>query len=178
LSTPDQLEPAGLIPDANLAGVDWAGAGLSVVGGTMVAQGMVHVVWLLSCFASDDLSSLLRDPWTYADIIFGIGGLIIGVGILLCRNWARKSGLCLCLAGLLSSFLWFMDESNNDVPRVMLALNTLMPPLSFIGTLYFLFGWPLTEADAGTASGEGPFENNAGRESWSASEGRAKEFIP
>ena len=116
--------------------------GPRLVGSIGIAQGLVHIVWILSLFIREDATHLCQSPWTYADVVFGFGGVILGLGCIRIRDWARDGGICFCLLSLLCSYLWFMDESNNGPDRVVFAINLLSPPFSLGALCYFLFAWP------------------------------------
>jgi drug/metabolite transporter (DMT)-like permease len=67
---------------------------------------------------------------------------LLGLGCIGVRRWARIGGICFCLLALLCSYLWFMDQSNSDVSRVVFAINLLTPPFALGALSYLLFGWP------------------------------------
>jgi hypothetical protein len=114
--------------------------GPTVVGGVGIAQGLVHLAWILSEFFSEQRGELLQSPWAYADCVFGFGGVLFGLGCIGVRHWARIGGICFCLLALLCSYLWFTDEINSDVSRVVFAMNLLSPPFASGALCYLLFG--------------------------------------
>ena len=61
---------------------------------------------------------------------------------LLRSGWAQKSGICFCVAALLSAFLWMVDQDNADAGQLLWAFNLLNPPVSLSALVYFLYGWP------------------------------------
>ena len=117
---------------------------LSTVGGVLVAQGILHVVWLVSniASASDQLLQFVQHVWTFGDVIFGFGGIVIGIGTILGKDWARPSGASLCILGIITEVLMFIEYGDKEMPRLIIALNVLLLPLSVIGTYFFLFRWP------------------------------------
>jgi hypothetical protein len=116
--------------------------GPTIVGGVGIAQGVAHLIWLLTEYLSGNPENLWEKHWAYADLGFGIGGIIIGLGCIAVRPWARKSGICFCVAALFSAYLWFADESNADAERLLSATNVLNVPISIGALIYFLIGWP------------------------------------
>jgi hypothetical protein len=117
--------------------------GPMIVGAVGIAQGLVHLVYVLTSFLSESFEKLLQDPWVYGDLGFGVGGVIIGLGCIRLRWWAKESGICFCILALLCAYLWFADkEYNSDVTSVVWAFNLLNPPTSTGALCYFLFGWP------------------------------------
>jgi hypothetical protein len=119
--------------------------GPTIIGGIGIAQGVAHLIWLLTEVISGNPGNLWEKHWAYADFGFGIGGIVIGVGCVWHLWWARKSGICFCLAALFSAYLWFADESNSDAERLLWATNVLNVPVSLGVLCYFLFGWPESE---------------------------------
>ena len=81
-------------------------------------------------------------------MIFGFGGIMIGIGTMLGKDWARPSGASLCILGIITEVLMFVEFGDKEMPRLILALNVLLLPLSVIGTYFFLFRWP--ESAGGT----------------------------
>jgi hypothetical protein len=118
-----------------------------VVGGAIAAQGSVHVAWFFSDLAERELPRIFQQAWTYGDIVFGFGGLIVGMGTMWSFSWARKAGIYGCLMGLLCAYLWFMDEGNDDASRVVVAFNVLSAPFSFSALCFYVLGWPSPEPD-------------------------------
>ena len=115
------------------------------------AQGILHVVWLVSniASASDQLLQFVQHVWTFGDVIFGFGGIVIGIGTTLGKDWARPSGASLCILGIITEVLMFIEYGDKEMPRLILALNVLLLPLSVIGTYFFLFRWPEPAANQG-----------------------------
>ncbi|EIG63586.1 hypothetical protein Bra1253DRAFT_00077 [Bradyrhizobium sp. WSM1253] len=116
--------------------------GPTIIGGFGIAQGIAHLInsepeELL-------LHTLWHNRWRYADLLFGIGGIVIGLACIREVRWARTAGICYCVAALVSAVFWFADEENwaADVERVVWITNILNPPVSLAVLLYFLFGWP------------------------------------
>lgn len=119
--------------------------GPTIIGGIGIAQGVAHLIWLLTEVLSGNPENLWEKHWAYADFGFGIGGIVIGIGCVWHLRWARKSGICFCLAALFSAYLWFADESNSDAERLLWATNVLNVPVSLGVLCYFLFSWPVRD---------------------------------
>jgi hypothetical protein len=138
---PAAAEPA----DTRLAAPTRRGAiWLSTVGGVLVAQGVLHLVWLVAGIAQapGQLLPFLQDVWTFGDVIFGFGGIAIGIGTIMGKGWARPSGAALCILGVISEILLFVEYADKELPRIMLAVNALLLPLAVAGVYFFLFRWP------------------------------------
>lgn len=116
--------------------------GPAICGGIGIAQGLVHLVNILVIFLTEGPARTLYSEWTYADLVFGFGGVLFGVGVIGVRRWARIGGICFCILALLCAYLWFMDESNSDASRVVFAMNYLTPPFALGALWYLLFAWP------------------------------------
>jgi hypothetical protein len=65
---------------------------------------------LLAASAAGAVRQMFQDVWTFADMSFGLGGLIVGVGTIAGAHWARMSGIVLCLLAAASNLLWFSDQ--------------------------------------------------------------------
>lgn len=113
-----------------------------LAGGALFAVGMIHLAWLGSEVSSTGTQEILRDPWAYSDFVFGVGGVLVGAGTLLGRNWARLSGISLAVLGVITSYLWFVDFAGIPITDVVYATNVITSSLSVVGVFFFLFGWP------------------------------------
>lgn len=109
-------------------------------GAIMFAVGVIHLVWLASGLAGEDVIALMQEAWPFGDLIFGLGGIMIGIAIMLPVDWARLGGICFCLLRVLAGVLWFV--SDEPVDRLPLAWNIMTAPLTVAGVWYFLFWWP------------------------------------
>jgi hypothetical protein len=116
--------------------------GPTIIGGIGIAQGLVHLIWLLTAYLENNPENLWQGPWAYADLGFGVGGIVIGYACIRYLSWAQKSGICFCVAALLAGYLWFADQGNADADRLLWAFNFLNPPVSLAALMYFLFSWP------------------------------------
>jgi TIR domain len=118
-----------------------------IVGGVMLAQGVIHVAWF-STYAipgflgTDNLQRLFQNIWVYADMIYGFGGLIVGLGTIYGRAWARISGITLCLLGVFGNFLWFVQFFDKPVERLVLVATGFGLLLAVIGSYFYAFRWP------------------------------------
>ncbi len=110
------------------------------VGGTLIAVGFIHLVWLATRLANVAFGVLVGDPWIYGDVVFGIGGIVIGFGTTKALDWGRTGGTWLCILGLISGVLWFGDPEEPEL--VAKAINIISLPLAAVGLLYFLLWWP------------------------------------
>ncbi len=120
---------------------------LPVVGGVMTVIGLMHIGWftsnLLAALAAGAVQQMFQQVWTFADMSFGFGGLIIGIGTISGARWARNSGIVLCLLAAASNLLWFSDYFDRGVPRLMLIGTGLTSLLAILGLYLLLFRWPL-----------------------------------
>jgi hypothetical protein len=105
------------------------------VGGTLIAVGFIHLVWLATRLANVAFGVLVGDPWIYGDVVFGIGGIVIGFGTTKALDWGRTGGTWLCILGLISGVLWFVDPEEPEL--VAKAINIISLPLAAVGLLYF-----------------------------------------
>ena len=119
---------------------------LPLVGGVMTVIGLMHIGWftsnLLTALSSGTVQQMFHQVWTFADIIFGFGGLIIGIGTISGAHWRRSSGIVLCLLVVFSNLLWFYDHFDRGLPRVMLLGTALTSVLAMLGAYLLLFRWP------------------------------------
>lgn len=123
-----------------------SGLFLPVVGGVMTVIGLMHIGWfasnLLAASAAGALQQMFQDVWTFADMSFGFGGLIVGVGTIAGAHWARMSGIVLCLLAAASNLLWFSDQFDKGLPRLMLLGTGITSLLAILGAYLLLFRWP------------------------------------
>jgi hypothetical protein len=121
---------------------------LPIVGGVMIALGLMHAGWFASnvaaAWASGGLGRMFLEVWTYADVIFGVGGLVVGTGTFFGRQWARIGGITLCLLITFSNALWFIEYFDKGLPRLMLAGTGFTLLLAMIGIYVYAFRWPAT----------------------------------
>jgi hypothetical protein len=119
---------------------------LPLVGGVMTVIGLMHIGWftsnLLTALSAGAVQQMFHEVWTFADMIFGFGGLIIGIGTISGAHWRRSSGIVLCLLVVFSNLLWFSDHFDRDLPRVMLLGTALTSVLAMLGAYLLLFRWP------------------------------------
>ena len=112
----------------------------------MLVQGLMSTGWfltnILSAIAGGVLNRMFLEVWALADPVFGFGGIVIGLGTLYAKPWARTAGAGLCLLGAFSNLLWFVDIFDKDVPRVMLVGTGLATLLFILGVTMYLFRWP------------------------------------
>src|SRR5262249_52167157 len=91
--TKHQTTPAGRAVESRLF--------LPMVGSVMTVVGLMHIAWftsnLLSASAAGAVAQMFQDVWTYADMSFGFGGLIIGISMIAGAHWTRSAGIILCL---------------------------------------------------------------------------------
>jgi hypothetical protein len=128
------------------AGVPTASLFMPVVGGVMTVIGLMHIGWftsnLLTASAAGAVARMFQEVWTFADMSFGIGGLIIGIGTIVGARWARVAGIVLCLLVAASNLLWLSDVFDKGVPRLMLVGTAITAVLAIVGTYLLLFRWP------------------------------------
>jgi len=119
---------------------------LPVVGGVMTVIGLMHIGWfasnLLAASAAGAVRQMFQEVWTFADMSFGFGGLIIGIGTISGAHWARMSGIVLCLLAAASNLLWFSDQFDKGLPRLMLLGTGITSLLAILGAYLLLFRWP------------------------------------
>ena len=136
--TAHQTTPAGRAPPSSLF--------LPLVGGVMTVIGLMHIAWftsnLLAALTAGAVSQLFQQVWNFADMSFGFGGLIIGIGIISGAYWARSAGIVLCLLAASSNLLWFSDYFDRGLPRLMLIGTGLTSLLAVVGAYLLLFRWP------------------------------------
>jgi hypothetical protein len=137
-NTAQQAAPAGSAPPSNLF--------LPIVGGVMTVIGLMHIGWfasnLLAASAAGAVQQMFQEVWTFADMSFGFGGLIVGVGTIAGAHWARMSGIVLCLLAAASNLLWFSDQFDKGLPRLMLLGTGMTSLLAMLGGYLLLFRWP------------------------------------
>jgi hypothetical protein len=121
-----------------------------IVGGVMTVVGLMHIAWftsnLLTAASTGALPQMFQQVWTYADMSFGFGGLIVGIGIIRRVAWARISGVILCLLAAFSNFLWFVDFFDKDLPRLMVVGTGLASLLAILGAYLLIFRAPPEKA--------------------------------
>jgi hypothetical protein len=61
----------------------------------MTVIGLMHIAWftsnLVSALAAGVTQQMFQEVWTYADMSFGFGGLIIGISMIAKAGWARTA---------------------------------------------------------------------------------------
>jgi hypothetical protein len=118
------------------------------VGAAMTAQGLIHIAWYLTNLATASAAGrtteLFLQVWSYADMAFGFGGLVVGVGTILRRQWARAGGVMLCVLASLSNFLWFVEFFDKPIPRLEMVGTGLALLMFIAGAYLYLFRWPAT----------------------------------
>jgi TIR domain len=136
-----QAKPAGRAlapPGGNLF--------LPVVGGVMTVVGLMETAWfmvnVLAAWSADALLQLFGQIWIYADMSFGFGGLVFGIGTIRGAQWARAGGIILCLLIASANFLWFVDSYDKEIPRFILVGTGLATFLAVVGAYLLLFRWP------------------------------------
>jgi hypothetical protein len=136
--TKHQTTPAGSAAQSSLF--------LALVGSVMTVIGLMHIAWftsnLWSASAAGAVAQMFQDVWTYADMSFGFGGLIIGISIITGAGWARISGIILCLLAASSNLLWFSEYFDRGLPRLMLVGTGLASLLAAVGVYLLLVHWP------------------------------------
>ena len=119
---------------------------LPLVGGVMTVIGLMHIGWftsnLLTALSRSTVQQMFQEVWTFADMSFGFGGLIIGIGTISGAHWARSSGIVLCLLAASSNLLWFSDYFDRGLPRPVLFGTALTSLLAMLGAYLLLFRWP------------------------------------
>ena len=119
---------------------------LPLVGGVMTVIGLMHIGWftsnLLTALSRGTVQQMFQEVWTFADMSFGFGGLIIGIGTISAAHWARSSGIVLCLLAASSNLLWFSDYFDRGLPRPVLFGTALTSLLAMLGAYLLLFRWP------------------------------------
>jgi hypothetical protein len=119
---------------------------LPVLGGAMFAQGISNVVWfslnIIGAIDAGALGQQLRNVWMYPDMIFGFGGLVVGIGTVYGKDWARFVGIVLCLLMSFGNILWFIDSFDKAMPRLIYAATGLSVLLGIVGTYLYVFRWP------------------------------------
>jgi len=112
----------------------------------MTVIGLMHIAWftrnLVSALAAGAVAQMFQDVWTFADMSFGFGGLIIGISMMAGASWARIGGIILCLLAASSNLLWFSDYFDRDLPRLMLVGTGLTSLLAAVGAYLLLVHWP------------------------------------
>jgi hypothetical protein len=135
--TTRQTAPTSRAPQSSLL--------LPMVGGVMTVIGLMHVGWFTSnlsaASAAGAVQQMFQDVWTFADMSFGFGGLVIGIGTLSGARWARNSGIVLCLLAASSNLLWFSDYFDRGLPRLMLIGTGITSLLAILGAYLLLFRW-------------------------------------
>jgi hypothetical protein len=116
--------------------------------------GLMHIAWftanLLSALSIDAVPQMFQQVWTFADMSFGFGGLVIGIGTIYGTHWARFSGVILCLLIAFSNLLWFIDSYDKEMPRLMLVGTGFASLLAVLGAYLLLFRWPLSAPGTGS----------------------------
>jgi hypothetical protein len=119
---------------------------IPVVGSVMTVIGLMHIAWftsnLVSALAAGVTQQMFQEVWTYADMSFGFGGLIIGISMIAKAGWARSGGIILCLLVAFSNLLWFSDYFDRDLPRLMLVGTGLTSLLAAVGAYLLVVHWP------------------------------------
>jgi hypothetical protein len=130
--------PAGRAPVDNML-VPLVGAGMTVIG-------LMELAWfssnLLAAWARGAVGLMFENPWHFADMAFGVGGLVSGIGILAGAQWARSAGIVLCVLIVASNVLWFSDYFDKGQSRVVPLGTALATVLAIIIAYLLLFRWP------------------------------------
>jgi hypothetical protein len=117
-----------------------------IVGSVMTVIGLMHIVWfganLLTAVSTGAVQQMFQKIWTYADMSFGFGGLVVGIGTICRAHWARVSGVILCLLIASGNFLWFVDSFDQNLPRLMWVGTGLASLMAVVGVYVLLFRWP------------------------------------
>jgi len=141
VKTKHQTTPAGSAAQSSLF--------LALVGSVMTVIGLMHIAWfthnLWSALAAGAVAQMFQDEWTYADMGFGFGGLIIGISMIAGAGWARIGGIILCLLAASSNLLWFSEYFDRGLPRPVLVGTGLTSLLAAVGAYLLLFHWPSPE---------------------------------
>jgi TIR domain len=137
VKTKHQTTPAGSAARSSLF--------LALVGSVMTVIGLMHIAWFLRALAAGAVAQMFQDVWTYADMGFGFGGLIIGISMIAGAGWARIGGIILCLLAASSNLLWFSEYFDRGLPRLMLVGTGLTSLLAAVGAYLLLFHWPSPE---------------------------------
>lgn len=123
---------------------------LQILGGAMLAQGIVHVIWfslnVINAMDTGATGQTFRDIWMYADMIFGFGGLVVGIGTLYGHTWGRVSGITLCLLMSFGNLLWFVDQFDQDVSRLVFAATGVGLILGSVALYFYAFRWPAADS--------------------------------
>jgi hypothetical protein len=119
---------------------------LPVVGSVMTVIGLMHIVWfsanLLTAVSTGGVQQMFQQIWTYADMSFGFGGLVVGIGTICKAHWARVGGIILCLLIASGNFLWFVESFDQNLPRLMWVGTGLASLMAVVGVWLLLFRWP------------------------------------
>ena len=119
---------------------------LQVLGGAIVVFGLIHSAWfgtnLLAAMDAGLVRQMSRDVWSYPDLIFGIGGLVVGFGTLTGGSWARVGGMILCMLILFGNFFWFVEHFDKDLPRLVYIATACSLPLAALGLYMYALRWP------------------------------------
>ena len=117
-----------------------------LVGGVMTVLGMMHLGWFIQnltfAFSSNAVGNIFMNVWHYADIAFGLGGVFIGIATIYARYWSRFGGIILCLLASFSNSLWFIDNFDKGLPRLMLTGTAFSTLLFILGIYLYLYKWP------------------------------------
>ena len=138
VKTAQQMAPAGPAPQSSLF--------LPLVGGVMTVIGLMETAWftanLLAAMEANAVQKMFEGVWSFADMSFGFGGLVIGIGVIRGADWARIAGIILCLLAFASNLLWFSDNFDPALPRFILIGTGLTTLLAGLGAYLLLFRWP------------------------------------
>jgi hypothetical protein len=117
-----------------------------LVGGFMTAIGLLHIGWftsnLLTALSTGTVQQMFHKVWTFADMTFGFGGLIIGIGTIFGAHRARSSGIVLCLVAVSGNLLWFIDNFGRGLPRMELLGTGVTTVLAMCAVYLLLVRWP------------------------------------
>jgi hypothetical protein len=131
---------------ASAAGSPQSGLFLPLVGGVMTVIGLMHIGWFTSNFlaasARGGIPQMFQEVWNFADMAFGFGGLVVGIGVISGTRWARPAGIVVCLLAAASNALWFTDYYHRGLPRLMLIGTALTALLAIAGAILLLLRWP------------------------------------
>ena len=123
-----------------------SGLFLPLVGGVMTVIGLMETAWftasLLTAMAAGAVQQMFEGVWSFADMSFGFGGLVIGIGVIRGADWARVAGIILCLLATFSNLLWFIAYFGQTLPPFILVGTGFATLLAAAGAYVLLFRWP------------------------------------
>ena len=133
--TKSATRPGGLVPQ--------------IVGAVMLAQGLIHVGWFASsvipALNSGTAVQTLQNVWTLADMAFGFGGLLVGIGTLLGKTWGRSGGITVCALIFFGNTLWFVEHFDKEMPRLIFVGSAFGLLLALVAAYVYVFRWPRSD---------------------------------